>query len=45
MEHEPIISREEVTATIFVLTDISATLVDILELLRDVYGEEQEDGS
>jgi hypothetical protein len=30
---EPIISREEATATIFILTDISTTLIDILELL------------
>lgn len=39
---EPIISREEATATIFILTDISTTLIDILELLRDVHGEEEE---
>jgi hypothetical protein len=42
---EPIISREEATATIFILTDISTTLIDILELLRDVHGEEEEPDS
>jgi hypothetical protein len=40
---EPIISREEATATIFILTDISTTLIDILELLRDVHAEEEPD--
>jgi hypothetical protein len=42
---EPIISREEATATIFILTDISTTLLEILDLLRNVHGEEEENES
>jgi hypothetical protein len=43
VDAEPLIYREEVTATLFMVNDIAHTLAKILELLEETHGEDQED--
>ena len=43
MQPEPLIYREDVTAMLFMLSDISLKLTRIVDLLEEEYGEEEED--
>lgn len=43
MEAEALIHREEVTATMMLVADIHVTLREILTLLEDTLGEDQEE--
>ncbi|MDQ3822491.1 MAG: hypothetical protein M3321_04540 [Actinomycetota bacterium] len=42
VESEPLLDREEVTAMLFALADINLNIRRILNILRDVHGEEEE---
>ena len=44
VEQEPVIYREEVTAILFTVTDISVKLSQIIDLLKEDDGEEEEEG-
>jgi len=43
VESEPLLYREEVTGILIALADISFNIQKILNILRDVHGEEEEE--
>jgi hypothetical protein len=43
MESEPLLYREEVTAILLALADVNVNIREILQILRDVHGEEEEE--
>jgi len=43
MESEPPLYREDITAMLIVLADINVNIRKILQILRDVHGEEEEE--